>query len=178
MVNDGFQDTRIIPIDRPPLDGRIREWTGESRGHWDGNTLVVETTNINDRQDGGPIASSHHPDSSGTLEERARRYYFGSGLTAHITERFTRVLPNRIEYQYTLNDPSVYVKPYTMLRPLERADDFLMLESACHEGNYQMFGVLSGTRHGHEAEAKEAAQVEQLQRKADREILRKQNGRP
>jgi hypothetical protein len=172
MVHDGFNYARVVPLDgRPRLDDRIRQWHGDSRGHWEGNTLVVEITNVNDKQDGGPIAPSHNEH----LNTRGHQHhYFGSGAIARVIERYARVSQTRIEYQYTLDDPSVYVKPYTTFRPLEKTDDFLMLENACHEGNYGMATLLSGGRAA-ETQALTAAEAEAATRRQQLEELKKAN---
>ena len=172
MVHDGLTFARIIPLDgRPPLDNRVRQWMGESRGRWEGDTLVVETTNINDKQDGGPIAPSHN---EYLPESRHQHHYFGSGAEASIVERFTRVGPERIDYERTFTDLSVFTQPYTTIRPLEKADDHLMLENACHEGNYGMLNLLRGNRL-HEDDNLIAAEAETATRRAQLEELRKRN---
>ena len=169
MVYDGFTFPRIIPLDeRPRLDNRIRQWLGDSRGRWEGDTLVVEVTNVNDKQDGGPIAASHNEYLPGIHQHQ----YFGSGTTGRVIERYTRVSPDRIEYQYTLNDPSVFMKPYTTLTPLEKANDYLMLENACHEGNYGMTNLLRGGR-ANEKSAVIAAEAETETRRQQMEELKK-----
>ena len=169
MVYDGLTFPRIIPLDgRPRLDNRIRQWLGDSRGRWEGDTLVVETTNINDKQDGGPIAPSHNEYLPGIHQH----HYFGSGTTGRVIERYTRVSSDQIEYQYTLNDPSVFMKPYTTLTPLEKADDYLMLENACHEGNYGMANLLSGGR-ANEKSALIAAEAETETRRQQMGELKK-----
>jgi hypothetical protein len=171
MVYDGLTYARVIPVDgRPALDPRITNWLGEARGRWEGNTLVVEVTNINDKQDGGPIAASHNEFLPGTHQHN----YFGSGAKASITERYTRVSPERIEYSFTLNDPETYARPYTILRPLEPADDFMFLENACHEGNYGMTSLLAGGR-ANEKSALIAAEVEAATRKEQLVEVRKRN---
>jgi hypothetical protein len=171
FVADGFRDTTIIPVDgRPALDDRIRQWMGEPRGRWEGNTLVIETANINDKQDGGAIWPSH----TELLPGIHRHMYFGSGTTARFTERLTRVGPNRIEYQYTFTDPSVFVRPFTVLRPLDQAEpDHLWLENACHEGNYGMTSLLSGNR-AKEQDGLAAAAAEIETRRQQLDVLRKQ----
>ena len=132
----------VIPLDgRPPLSPHMRQWLGDSRGRWEGDTLVVETTNIVGKQDGGDIIPIH-----GGLTEHAH-YYPGSGEGLRYIERYTRVSDERIEYQYTVDDPMTYVKPYTVLRPLGKEDDsYLLLERACHEGNYGMPNSLTAAR--------------------------------
>lgn len=161
----------VVPLDGRPRTG-IRRWMGESRGHWDGNTLVVETTSFVPRQDGGSIMPKRTPFLR----------YLGSGVTLSLIERFTRTGPNTLEYSYTVEDPNVYVRPYTVLRPLvKEADDFLMPESACHEGNYGIVGQLSAARadeeYAMEAAREEAAvrlpELQEMRRRAE-EWLRTQ----
>lgn len=129
---------RVIPLDgHPPLPGTVQEWMGESRGHWEGDTLVVETSNFR-------------------FNERSRfGVQYENGLTdqnLRITERFTRSAPDSITYRATINDPTVYTRPWTFEVILERAEGPLY-EYACHEGNYGLAGVLAGAR----AEEKAAA---------------------
>jgi hypothetical protein len=131
-------DTRIIPLDGSPhLPSQITQWTGDSRGHWEGDTLVVDTTNFkfNDQSRFGV----------GYLD----------GLTdqnLHVVERFRRTDPNTIIYQATIDDPSVYTKPWTVEISMAKRTDRIF-EYACHEGNYGMMDMLSGAR----AEEKKAA---------------------
>jgi hypothetical protein len=115
---------------------------------------VVETTHFNDKQDGGPIMPSRlayaMPGGS----------HLGSGETLRMVERFTRVAPDTIEYSYTIDDPKTYVRSYTVLLPLaKQADDLLMPENGCHEGNYGIVGQLSAGR-ADETYALNAAKVE------------------
>jgi hypothetical protein len=122
---------RVIPVDgRTPLPGHVEQWTGDSRGHWEGDTLVVETANFrfNDR-------SRFGVQYEGGLTDRNLR----------ITERFTRGGEDFIVYRATVSDPTVYTRPWTFEVSLERADGPLY-EYACHEGNYGLAGVLSGAR--------------------------------
>ena len=118
-----IHDARIIPLDgRAPIAGNIRQWMGSSRGHWEGDTLVVETTHFN-----GKVS------------------YQGSAESLQLVERFTRVAADTLEYRYTLDDPAAYARPWTAsvaMKPL----DGDMYEFACHEGNYGMFGILTGAR--------------------------------
>ena len=110
MVLGNDVQHRIIPVDgRPGLSPKIRQWVGEARGHWEGNTLVVETTNINDQQDGGRLLPSHEVGM-----------YPGSGETLRVIERFTWVDADTIEYGYTIDDPEVYTQPYTVRGELTR----------------------------------------------------------
>ena len=155
----------VVPLDARPSLG-VRTWMGESRGRWEGETLVVETTNFIGRQDGGPVMPKRTPLGR----------YLGSGETLRVIERFTRVSPNMIEYSYTVDDPMVYVRPYTVLRPLTKeTNSFLMPESACHEGNYGIVGQLSAARvdepYALEAAREEAAsrrpQLQEMRRRAE-----------
>jgi hypothetical protein len=145
----------IVPLDGRPLPGEnVRTWLGIPRGHWEGTTLVVETTRINNQQDGGAVMPSRSPLGmpSGS--------HLGSGDTVRLIERFTRVGPEMIEYRYTIDDPKTYVRPYTVLRPLtKQPDDLLMPENGCHEGNYGIVGQLSAGRVD-ETYALKAAQAE------------------
>lgn len=144
-------DPIIVPLDgrSRPSDG-VRRWYGVPRGRWDGATLVVETTHVNGKQDGGPVMPSRTPYIK----------YLGAGDAVRLTERFRRVDANTIEYRYTIDDPKTYVRPYTVLRPLLKlGDDLLMPENACHEGNYGIVGQLSGGR-ADEAYALRAAKAE------------------
>ena len=135
-------ETLVVPLDgRPRLAPHMRQWQGDARGRWEGTTLVIETTNFVDRQDGGPIM----PVQSG-LRMGAHNYP-GSGEQLRIVERFTRVGKGRMEYQYTVDDPATFVKPYTVLRPMSKADNsFQLFEPACHEGNYGLPNSLSAAR--------------------------------
>ena len=127
---------RIIPLDgRPALGPKIRQWTGVSRGHWEGNTLVVETTNINDQQDGGRFIPS-----------QTTAHYPGSGETLRVTERYTRVDSDTIEHRHTTNDPETFIRPYTKLREWTRDDKFAMAPGVCHENNDGLVGVFSAGR--------------------------------
>ncbi len=131
-------DTRIIPLDGSPhLPSQIHQWTGDSRGHWEGDTLVVDTINFkfNDQSRFGV----------GYLD----------GMTdenLHVVERFRRTDPNTIIYQATMDDPTVYTKPWTVEISMAKRTDRIF-EYACHEGNYGMMDMLSGAR----AEEKKAA---------------------
>ena len=125
MVMDERGEHHIIPLDGRPAPGpQVDAWLGVQRGHWEGNTLVVETTNINDQQDGGRILPSHeavmHP---------------GSGETLRIIERFTRLDADTLEYRYTVGDPAVYTRPFTVLRELTRDDGYVTVPGQCQENN-------------------------------------------
>jgi hypothetical protein len=145
----------IVPLDgRPRRSDAVRTWLGVSRGRWDGTALVIETTNINGMQDGGPIMASRTP----------FQRFLGAGDTLRITERFRRVDAETIHYTYTVDDPRTYVRPYTVLRPLAKLDDnYLLPENGCHEGNYGIVGQLSAAR-ADEAYAVKASQAEAASR--------------
>ena len=127
-------DARIIPLDgRPHLDDDVRQWLGDSRGYWDGDTLVVETRNYS------PYAST-----------------MGAAEHLEVTERFTRTSDDVLQYEVTLNDPTTWVSPWTAMIPLRASQDALY-ENACHEGNIGMEGILAGARHQEAQEAAAAA---------------------
>jgi len=128
-----IHDARIIPIDgRPHLPQSIRQWLGDPRGHWEGNTLVVETTNFTDKTS----------DVAAGLRGTTFR---GSDDRMRLIERFTRVDSNTIRYQFTLDDPTAFTKPWSADIPMTRIPG-PFLEYACHEGNYAMSGILAGAR--------------------------------
>src|SRR6266849_10742073 len=119
-------DTRMIPIgDRPHLASNVGQWLGDPRGHWEGDTLVVETTNFR----GGDSAE-------------VRSGLSGSG---GLTERLTRIDPNTLKYEVTVNDPETYTKPWTAALFMKQSKDQIY-EYACHEGNEAMTGTLNGER--------------------------------
>ena len=121
-------DTRIIPLDgRPHVDPPIRQWLGDSRGHWEGDTLVVETTNLTDK----------------VFERRTTVY--GTGEYMYLEERFTRVDSDAIDYQFTVTDPTTFEEPWTAATPMTALDGPIF-EYACHEGNYALVNMLSGAR--------------------------------
>jgi hypothetical protein len=126
LMTEMIHDARVVPIDgRPHLDPELKQWSGDSRGRWEGNTLVVETTNFTDK----------------TNVFRGA----GTGLSMKLTERFTRVGPDQVEYKFTVEDPKTFTKPFTVLVPMVRAEGELF-EYACHEGNYGMVNILQGAR--------------------------------
>ena len=119
-------DLRMIPIDnRPHISSSIQEWLGDPRGHWEGDTLVVDSTNFRTRDGGGArgIGGDH----------------------ARVTERFTRVSADTLKYEVTVNDPETYTKPWTSVLYWSSTKDPIY-EYACHEGNEAMSGTLGGTR--------------------------------
>jgi hypothetical protein len=132
-----IHDTRVIRLDnRPPLPDEIRQWVGASRGHWDGDTLVVESSNFNDRTN---LAG-------GTPNSEALK----------LTERFRRVDPEMIEYTVTIEDPIALTAPFTMRLMLTTQPGYLFLEYSCHEGNGAVPNSLSGER-AYERQVAEAA---------------------
>ena len=145
MVFEMIHETRIIPVDgRPRLGAAIKQWNGEPRGRWEGNTLVVESTNYNSK---GSIATS-------AATGRIRGIPQTDNMT--VVERFTRTDANTIEYSVTITDPKVYTQPWTVKLPLNRDDTYQMFEYSCHEGNYAMPNALSFGRK-RDAEAAKAS---------------------
>ena len=135
IVYEMIHDTRIIPLDgRPHLGENIRLWNGDARGRFEGNTLVVETTNFNDR---GAIATS-------AATGRMRGIPHSDEL--HVVERFTRVSEDVIDYSVTITDPKVYTAPWTVELPLNRDPSYVMFEYACHEGNLALPNALRAGR--------------------------------
>ena len=118
-----IHDARVIPLDgRPHISQNIRQWHGDPRGHWEGDTLVVDTTN-------------YSPES----------YFRGSAENLHVVERFTRVGPRTINYEITVDDPTTWTSAWIAMIPLKKTEDSIF-EYACHEGNTSMEGILRGAR--------------------------------
>ncbi len=135
IVLEMAHEVRIIPTTpRPPLDNSIKEWMGESRGHWEGNTLVVETTNFNGRSD---LTNSGVPGSP-PLNPASE--------SEHITERFTRIDNDTIDFQMKVEDPVIITQPFTVAYPMKRDDKYQMFEYACHEGNMALRGYIENSR--------------------------------
>ena len=131
ILNEMVHDARIVPLDgRPHAPDAIRQWTGNSRGRWDSDTLVVETRNFSDR------TASFDPSALTAL---------GTGATLRLTERFTRVGDDTLLYEYTVDDPATFTRPFTVALPMRRSA-MPIYEYACHEGNYGMVNALSGAR--------------------------------
>lgn len=129
LMQEMIHETRIIPLDgRPHLPPHITSWLGDSRGRWDGDTLVVETTN-------------YHPDSV------FNSYYCCASAAAHlrIVERFRRVDETTIDYRFTVDDETTFTKPFTIELPMVLMDEPIF-EYACHEANYGLEGILRGAR--------------------------------
>ena len=124
-----IHDARIIPLDgRAHLPPQLRQWMGDSRAHWQGNTLVVETTNLTPRGD-----------------QRVRNLVHAASEQAHVVERFTRVHADRIDYSFTVNDPATYMSPWTAEIPMVPLGGEIF-EYACHEGNYGLENIMAGAR--------------------------------
>ena len=120
VLNEMIHDARIIPLDgRPHLPSNIRQWMGDSRGRWEGKTLVVDTTNFTGKTN-----------------------FRGSGEGLHLVERFTRMDAGTLLYEFTVEDPSSFTKPWKAALPMSKTDE-LIYEYACHESNYGMFNILS-----------------------------------
>jgi hypothetical protein len=121
ILNEMVHNARVVPLDGRP-HGTIRQWVGDSRGRWDGDTLVVDTINFS---------------SSTTLR--------GSSPNMHLVERFTRVNANTLVYAFTVDDATTWTRPWTAEVPMTKSNE-PMFEYACHEGNYGMTGILAGAR--------------------------------
>jgi hypothetical protein len=133
LLTEMIHDVRLVPLDgRPHLPENVRQWMGNSRGHWEGDTLVVETTNF--------------------TEKTAFR---GSSRNMKVTERFTRTDPNTISYTFTIDDPSTWDRPWSGELPMKKTVGPIF-EHACHEGNYGVANTLAGARN---EEKKKAAEV-------------------
>ena len=134
ILSEMMHDVRVIPLDgRPHVPSSVRSWTGDSRGRWDGDTLVVETTNFN-----------------GKLS------FHGSDENMRVVERFTRTAPDLIQYEFRIEDPTAFTSPWSAEVPLS-ATKGPIYEYACHEGNYAMIGLLAGARAEEKRQAEKAA---------------------
>ena len=134
LAYEWMHDTRIIPLDgRPHVGANIHQWTGDPRGHWEGNTLVVDSTNFTDKQE--YAASPAGMIGQGTPQGRW-----------HLIERLTLVGPNAIEYKATVEDLTTWTKPWTMMLTWKKDPNYKIFEYGCHEGNYGMTNILSGAR--------------------------------
>jgi hypothetical protein len=123
MMAEMAHDARIIPTDgRPHADKSIRTWNGDARGHWEGDTLVVDTTNFSSKSD-----------------------FMGSHENLHLTERFTRVSKDILNYEFTVEDPTTWTAPWTAMIPLALKNE-MIFEYACHEGNEAIPDMLRGHR--------------------------------
>ena len=120
ILNEMVRQARVIPI-VDTAKPAFPQLAGVSRGHWEGETLVIETTQFRGRQNGG------------------------TGPNMHLVERLTRLDPDTVAYEYTVTDPTVYTAPYTVMMPFRRTDGPIF-EYACHEGNIGLYGILAGAR--------------------------------
>lgn len=135
IVLEMAHEVRIIPTDgRPALDNSIKEWLGESRGHWEGNTLVVVTTNFNGK---GDLTNSGVPGSPPLTPNSEQE---------RITERFTRTAEDTIEFTMHVEDPDMIVSPFTVAYPMKLDNKYEMYEYACHEGNQAIRGYIVNSR--------------------------------
>jgi hypothetical protein len=127
-----IHETRVIPTEpRPALGSNLQSWLGDAHGRWEGDTLVVETTKFN-----------------------GRAPYRGAGENLTLVERYTRLGPTTLEYQFTMNDPTVWTRPWTGMFRFDKDDEqYELVEYACHEGNYGMTNILSGARSVERAQA-------------------------
>ena len=136
IVLEMAHEVRIIPTDgRPALDASIKEWLGESRGHWEGNTLVVETTNFNGRSDLTNAGVPGSPPLTPASEQ------------LRIVERFTRTGNDTIEFEMRVEDPDVIVSPFAVQYPMKLDNNYQMFEYACHEGNEALRGYIVNSRY-------------------------------
>jgi hypothetical protein len=123
IVNEMIHEHRMVPLDgQPHLGQNLRPWIGDSRGHWEGDTLVVETTNFSPKMN-----------------------FRGAGPKLHVVERFTRVAADTLQYEFTVDDSTIWTKPWTAMVPMKQSSEQIY-EYACHEGNYALTGILSGAR--------------------------------
>ena len=131
ILNEMVHASRIIPLDGSAhLPANVRQWMGDSRGRWDGNTLVVDTRNFTDKTTVG-----------------------GSGPELHLVERFTRVDADTLLYEYTVSDPASFERPWSVRVAMKKSDGPIF-EYACHEGNYSMVNVMAGARADEERRAR------------------------
>ena len=135
LLNEQNHDVRIIPLDgRPHVRAGISQWMGDSRGRWEGDTLVVETVQFNGKHDqiGRPLLSS--------------------GEHLSLIERFTRPDIDTLVYEFTVSDPTIWVSSWSVEHPMKRNPN-LIYEFACHEGNYGLYNIMAGSRMEDNAEA-------------------------
>jgi hypothetical protein len=123
IMTEMVHDARVVPLDgRPHLPSSVRLWLGDSRGRWDGDTLVVDTANFS-----------------------PKNLYRNASQNLKLTERFTRTADDVVTYEFTIDDPATWTRPWTGRVPMERLEEQIY-EYACHEANYGMDGILKGTR--------------------------------
>jgi hypothetical protein len=142
ILYEMIHEARIIPLDgRPHLPAGVKQWNGDSRGRWEGNTLVIDTTNYNDK---GWIATS---------APTGRVKGIPQSESLHVVERLTRLDRDTINYEVTINDPKSFTQPWKVAMPLNRDPDYKIFEYACQEGNHAVENVLSGGRAADKAQA-------------------------
>jgi hypothetical protein len=135
--NEMIHETRSIPLDgRAHLGGKIRQYMGDSRGHWDGNSLVIETTNFN-----GKVGMTRNGNTAPTSPD------------LRLVERLMRTDDDTLQYEATVTDPRIWVRPWKVALPFKRHPEYGMFEYACHEGNYAMKNILSAARSDENDEA-------------------------
>jgi hypothetical protein len=135
IMTEMIHDARIIPLDGGPhLPSALQQWFGDSRGHWEGDTLVVDTTNY-----------------------KPRAFMSVSSEKLHVTERLSRSGPETLQYEITIDDPGTWTKPWSLMIPLRHSPE-PVFEYACHEGNEGLAGILSGARAEEAAAAKKQSQ--------------------
>ena len=123
IVNEMIHEHRMVPLDgRPHVGQNLKQWTGDARGRWEGETLVVETTNFSPKVN-----------------------FQGAGPRLNVVERFTRVAADTLQYEFTIDDPTIWTKPWTAVIPMKQASEQIY-EYACHEDNFAIRNVLSGAR--------------------------------
>jgi hypothetical protein len=133
ILQEMMYEARIIPLDgRPHLHPNVRGYMGDARGHWEGDTLVIDTTNFFGKDD-----------------------FHGADENLHLTERLTRTGADTILYQFTVNDPTAFTKPWSGEVPMRKSEEGIF-DYECHEGNYSLVDILSGAR-AQEKAAGEAA---------------------
>ena len=134
LRNEMIHEARLIPVDgRPHVGAGVRSYMGDSRGRWEGQTLVVDTINFTDNSNHMGGAGSRYPSYS---------------RDAHLTERFTRIDAETLRYEATLDDPKTWTKSWTIAFPLKRDPNYYLFEYACHEANYSMQHMLKGASVG------------------------------
>jgi hypothetical protein len=131
ILNEMVHSSRIVHLDGRPHTS-IRQWQGDSIGHWEGNTLVVDTINF-----------------------KRETSLDGSSANTHVVERFTRTDANTLVYEFTVDDPTMWTRPWTAVVPMTKTEDPIY-EYACHEANYAMTGILAGARAAEKAAAEPA----------------------
>jgi hypothetical protein len=137
IQNEMIHEARVVPLDkRPHVGAGVREWMGDSRGHFEGDTLVIETTNLNQRTGVGGFGN-------GSLQS----------AQAKLVERLTRVDAQTVRYEITVEDPVIYTKPWTVRLNLDTKPGYEIYEYACHEGNYGLANMLSAARAQERADA-------------------------